>query len=133
MNPFIKELRSRKFAQGEKLEPEALIIAQKILVNAGMDFIPHSYVNFLKNYNGIKAGGAYLFGATVDDELDIVDKNMEMQKPEKTILLGYNDFDLLVYNYEKNKYEVVDREDFQVIDSYDDEETDYALRQIFNV
>lgn len=133
MNGFIEELSGKNFICGEKLEQEALIIAQKILVGSGMDFIPHSYIEFLKKYNGIKADGAYLFGATIDDELDIVDKNQEMAKPEKTVILGYNDFDILVYNYENKQYEVIDRDDFQVLDTYSEKDIDYALRQIFNV
>ena len=98
MTNFLNDLKNKKFTQGEPLEPEAIIIAQKILHNMGMDFIPTSYVDFLKHYNGMKYDGSYLFGATVDDDLDIIDKNEQMQKPENTILLGYNDFDLLCYN-----------------------------------
>ena len=126
-------LQNRKFTQGEKLESEALIVAQKILVNSGLDFIPSSYASFLKHYNGIKANGAYLFGATVDDELDIIDGNEQISKPEKTLLLGYNDFDLLVFNFLEKQYQIVDREDMEVLDSYPETEIDYALAQIFNV
>ncbi len=133
MTSFIEMLQNRKFAQGEKLEPEALIVAQKILVNSGLDFIPSSYVSFLKHYNGIKANGAYLFGATVDDELDIADKNHEMLKPEGSLLLGYNDFDLLVFNYQTHQYQIIDREDLSVLDSYSEKELDFALTQIFDI
>ena len=93
------------------------------------------YLNkdFLKKYNGIKANGAYLFGATVDDELDIIDCNEHMSKPEGTLLLGYNDFDLLVFNFLEKQYQIVDREDMEVLDSYPETEIDYALAQIFNV
>ena len=103
MENFIRNLSGQIFEQGEKLESEALIVAQKILVNNGMDFIPHSYSSFLKVYNGIKRDGAYLFGATIDDDLDIVDKNKDMMKPENSLLLGYNEFDLLIFNYETKK------------------------------
>lgn len=133
MTSFIQMLQNRKFTQGEKLESEALIVAQKILVNSGLDFIPSSYASFLKHYNGIKANGAYLFGATVDDELDIVDKNKEMLKPDGSLLLGYNDFDLLVFNYQTHQYQIVDREDLSVLDSYSEKELDFALTQIFDI
>jgi hypothetical protein len=133
MENFIRNLSGQIFEQGEKLESEALIVAQKILVNNGMDFIPHSYSSFLKVYNGIKRDGAYLFGATIDDDLDIVDKNKDMMKPENSLLLGYNEFDLLIFNYATKKYQIVDREDFDVIDEYNEDEISYALGQIFNV
>lgn len=133
MSDFTEELKYHHFSKGEKLEAEALIIAQKILVNSGLDFIPQTYIDFLKHYNGLKKDGAYLFGATVDDELDIVDKNEQMPKPAGTLLLGCNEFDLLVFDYQNNQYQIVDREDLKVLDSYPEKQLEYALVQILNV
>ncbi len=133
MVSFLSQLNQQNSTQGEKLETEALIVAQKLLVNSGLSFIPASYIEFLKHCNGVKANGAYLFGATVDNDLDIVDKNEQMIKPDNTLLLGYNDFDLLVYNYQNQCYQIIDRDDLNVLDSYKENELDYALTQIFSV
>ena len=133
MNNFTEQLKNQNIASGEKLEPEALIVAQKVLFGMGLEGIPQSYADFLKQYNGVKANGAYLFGATVDDELDIIDCNEQISKPEKTLLLGYNDLDLLVFNFITKQYQIVDREDMKVLDSYPESEIDYALAQIFNI
>ena len=133
MTDFAEQLKTQKFSTGEKLESEALITAQKILFNMGLPSIPQTYADFLKQYNGLKANGAYLFGATVDNDLDIVDLNEQMTKPDGTLLLGYNDFDLLVFNFANKQYQIVDREDMEVLDSYQEKEMDYALAQIFNV
>ena len=133
MTDFAEQLKTQKFSTGEKLEPEALITAQKILFNMGLPNIPQTETDFLKQYNGLKANGAYLFGATVDNDLDIVDLNEQMPKPDGTLLLGYNDFDLLVFNFANKQYQIVDREDMEVLDSYQEKEMDYALAQIFNV
>ncbi len=133
MKKFVSQLKKKNYAQGEKLESEALIVAQKLLVNMGLDFIPQSYANFMKYFNGIKGNGSYLFGATVDDDLDIADKNLQMQKPFRTIVLGYNEFDLLVYNYDVKLYQIIDRDDFKVLDCYKDNEISLALNHIFNV
>ncbi len=132
MNTFLNEIKGKKFAHGEKLEAEALIIAQKVLHNMGLGLIPKSYADFLHHYNGMKFDGSYLFGATVDDDLDIIDKNEQMKKPENTILLGYNDFDLLCYDYTLGEYLIIDRNDFKVTDKYGEVELDYALSKIFN-
>lgn len=133
MSNFLEQLKTQKFGTGEKLETEALITAQKILFNMGLVGIPQTYADFLRQYNGIKANGAYLFGATVDNDLDIVDLNEQMAKPNGSLLLGYNDFDLLVFNFANKQYQIVDREDMEVLDSYPETEMDYALAQIFNV
>lgn len=130
---YLPQLENKKFATGEKLEAEALIVAQKLLYRDGLSFLPDSYIEFLKIYNGIKFDGAYLFGATVDDDLDILDKNLQMKKPEGTVLLGYNDFDLLCFNFKQKKYQIVDRSDHSVTDTYTDDELDYALAKILNV
>ena len=131
MRKFIEELRGKPFKHGEKLESEALIVAQKVLCNMGLDFIPQSYSDFLRHYNGVKFDGSYLFGATIDDDLDIIDMNEKMHKPQNCILLGYNDFDLLCYNYKLKQYQVIDRTDAKILYTYPDEEIDFALGKIF--
>ncbi len=133
MKKFLNSLKGRKLFKGEKLDSESLIVAQKLLVNMHLDFLPHSYVEFLKKYNGLKTDGVYLFGATVDDDLDIIDQNEQMRRPKNCILLGYNDFDILVFNFKKHLYQIIDREDFTVIDEYKESEAEYALSQIFSV
>lgn len=133
MKRFMDLIKNQNYHHGETLEPEALIVAQKGLCNMGLDFIPPSYADFLKHYNGIKYDGSYLFGATVDDDLDILDKNEQMSRPENCILLGCNEFDLLCYNYRQKVYQIVDRTDFEVLDIYADGERDMALAQILNL
>ena len=133
MEKFIDHIQSKNFVAGEKLEAGTLIVAQKILVKMGLNFIPESYIDFLKHYNGIKANGAYLYGATVDNDLDIVDQNSLLRKPQNVILLGHNDFDFLAYNYLLNCYQIIDRNDLAVLDTYEETELDLALAEIFNV
>lgn len=133
MQKFINSLKKRKLFKGEDLDSESLIVAQKLLVNMHLDFLPHSYIEFLKSFNGVKTDGSYLFGATVDDDLDIIDKNEQMKRPKNCILLGYNEFDILVFNFKKHLYQVIDREDFTVIDEYDEQDAKYALSQILSV
>ena len=127
MSGFTDELKDKKIAQGEKLESEALIVAQKVLCNMGLDFLPASYVAFLRQYNGIKFDGSYLFGATVDDDLDIIDKNEELPHIGKVVWLGYNDFDLLGFDYDKKQYQIYDREDMSVRETFSEDEIDLAL------
>lgn len=133
MTDFINELKNKKCAAGEKLEAEALIIAQKVLCNMGLDFIPPSYVDFMRQYNGVKYDGSFLFGATVDDDLDIIDKNEQINKPDNTIVLGCNDFDLLCYDFKQKKYLIIDRSDFKTLSSYSENERDSALYHIFKI
>lgn len=99
----------------------------------GLDMIPRHYADFLHKYNGIKYDGTYLFGATVDDDMDIIDKNEQMSKPDNCILLGYNEFDLLCYDFKQKQYKIVDRSDFEVLDTYEENEIDDALSAIFTV
>ena len=133
MKDFLQYLEGKSFQAGEPLEKEAVIVAQKVLYNMGMDFIPQTYVAFLKHYNGIKANGCYLFGATVDDDLDIIDQNEQLPRPKNAILLGRNEFDYLVYNYVVKEYQIIDQEDFEVLENYQENELGNALNEIFNV
>lgn len=130
---FENMLKGKNIVTGEKLDAESLIVAQKVLCNMGLDFIPRSYADFLHKYNGAKYEDACLFGATVEDDLDIIDQNEQTQKPENTILLGCNDFDFLCYDYKKKQYQIVDRTDFEVLDTFEDDEVEDAICEIFNV
>ena len=132
MIDLIEELKDKNFTKGEDLEAESLIIAQKVLHNMGLGLIPQSYADFLKHYNGIKYDGCYLFGATVDDDLDIIDKNQQMQKPENMLLLGYNEFDLLCFDYVAKQYLIIDRADFEVLYTFTEDERDYAISRILS-
>lgn len=129
---FTDLIKDKNIVKGEDLESEALIVAQKVLCNMGLDFIPKSYADFLRHYNGMKYDGVYLFGATVDDDMDIIDKNEQMDKPENSILLGYNEFDLLCYDFKAKQYKIVDRSDFEVMNTYEVNEMDDALSAIFS-
>lgn len=129
---FTDLIKDKNIVKGEDLESEALIVAQKVLCNMGLDFIPKSYADFLRHYNGMKYEGVYLFGATVDDDMDIIDKNEQMDKPENSILLGYNEFDLLCYDFKSKQYKIVDRSDFEVMNTYEVNEMDDALSAIFS-
>lgn len=133
MKNFIKSLENAEVTAGEKLISEALIVAQKILVNMGLDFIPPSYVQFLKKYNGVKSKTAFLCGATVDNDMDIVDKNRDISKPDDCIILGYNQKNLLCFNYKIKKYQIIDKDDFAVLNTFNDNELGRALNKIFNV
>ena len=60
----MQSLENEPFTAGEELVSEAMIVAQKILVNMGLDFIPPSYVQFLKKYNvskGVIECGSLLY------------------------------------------------------------------------
>lgn len=127
---FEKFLQNRSFEQGEALEAEALIVAQKILVNSGADFIPKSYVEFLRRYNGFKSDRVYFFGATVDDDLDIVDRNEDTPKPKNSIVLGYNDTDLLCFDFTEKKYQIADRDTLQIVETFAENDLDAALQEI---
>ena len=133
MKKFLQSLENKTFTSGEKLVSEAMIVAQKILVNMGLDFIPASYIRFLKKYNGIKSDTSYLCGATVDNDMDIVDKNRDIAKPQNCILLGYNEKNLLCFNYKTKQYQIVNKDKFAVSDIFSEEELGEALNKIFNV
>ena len=127
---FENFLQNRTYKQGENLESEALIVAQKILVNSGADFIPKSYIELLKKYNGLKTDNICFFGATIDDDMDIVDRNEDTLHPENTIVLGYSDDTLLCFAYKLKKYQIIDRDTLQAMDNFEEDDLDSALMEL---
>ena len=51
---FLDLIKQKNVSKGEDLESEALIVAQKVLCNMGLDLIPKSYSDFMHHYNGVK-------------------------------------------------------------------------------
>lgn len=86
------------------------------------DFFPIWTEDFdllLKHYNGIYADGAEVWGIkpSVEFYSDIREENLALCPPEDLIILGYNEWDYLVFNAEENEYQLLDKNDLHLMET----------------
>ena len=109
---------------GLELNPLDVIDTQKSLIENKIIPIPNSFINFLEKFNGINYHGGEIFGIRPPKRLagDILEVNLKQERLLKSnyLFLGVDEFDYLVYNKEKNLYQIIDKVDLEVLEEYAD-------------
>ena len=109
--------------------------ASQILAHHHIASIPRDYLHFLHFCNGIQYQDAWLLGIFEDHSRnnDICRFNLQISHPlsKDIIFLGFDEFDLLGYNQQWNTYQIIDKDDFEVLEEYQDLET--ALNYILKI
>ncbi len=116
----IEKLRQNKFeASGEQLETADIIITQKELKQKKGVVLPEEVINFLHHFNGFSYDGGQIYGIYNPDVLtnNIITENQK-NNIKNCIVLGHNEFDYLVYNNILNNYQILDKEDFEILEEY---------------
>ena len=92
-------------------------IASIRLRKSGLNEIPDDFAMLLKKYNGLSCDGNVIFGVDTQTMFfpDLVEFNMDILENEETscIILGQDEEDFLVYDYDVKKYRIIDQEDFE--------------------
>lgn len=92
-------------------------IANVKLRKNGINEIPQDFAEMLKTHNGLSCDGNVIFGVDTKTMFfpDLVDVNCRILKDEDTscIILGQDEDNFLVYDYETKKYRIIDQEDFE--------------------
>lgn len=125
MKEFIEKLKSQKnLCLGEKADVHNNIAARKYLADEGMQVFPDEFFLFVKYINGILGDGSRLYGIDPEEKNstnDAVYQNERLNRADKdkVAVLGYNTFDYLVYDGEANEYQLRDKADDVIVNSYD--------------
>ncbi len=134
MKQLLKLLAENDVLKKEKpLESKDTISAQKDLVMAGFELLPEKFIALLKVYNGIQSqDGAVLGIKPENDAIDIVRFNKEHNRSKSKIILGYDDFAFLVYDFQEKNYLLIDRGDGLELDDFLDDEFTSAISSILH-
>lgn len=110
--------------QTSSLSKSELEQTNQILHRHNIADIPQEYLNFLHFYNGLNYQDAWLCGIFSKHEQinDICRFNIQLGHPlsRDIIFLGFNEFDLLGYNQRWQVYQIIDKDDFEVLEEYQD-------------
>lgn len=117
------------------LTPAQIIRCQKQLKQNNIAPVPDEYLQLLRFSNGLRGNGSLLAGIYPENpELpDLLRLNLRVHHPlcRDLIILGVNEMDYLGYNHKWQVYQIIDKDDFEVLEEY--HELTAALNDILKI
>ncbi len=113
---------------------EQIIRAQQDLKINNIAAIPQDFTELLHQINTIEYDGCYLFGINPRSYyLDIFAENemIDLPNKENLLILGYDEFDYLIYNHTKECYQIIDKDSIEVIQTFSN--LTKAIKYLFKI
>ena len=114
---------------------QQIIRCQKQLKQNNIAPVPDEYLQLLRFSNGLRGNGSLLAGIYPENpELpDLLRLNLRVRHPlcRDLIILGVNEMDYLGYNHKWQVYQIIDKDDFEVLEEY--HELTAALNDILKI
>lgn len=86
-----------------------IILYSLHLADFGLPAIPQEYQILLAEFNGITFDGTNLMGINPEGPFyDILDENLAIDTDDETLVLGFDEFDYLIWNPQSSRYQIVD-------------------------
>lgn len=117
------------------LTPAQIIRCQKQLKQNNIAPVPDEYLQLLRFSNGLRGNGSLLAGIYPENPEfpDLLRLNLRVRHPlcRDLIILGINEMDYLGYNHKWQVYQIIDKDDFEVLEEY--HELTAALNDILKI
>ena len=117
------------------LTPAQIIRCQKQLKQNNIAPVPDEYLQLLRFSNGLRGNGSLLAGIYPENPEfpDLLRLNLRVRHPlcRELIILGVNEMDYLGYNHKWQVYQIIDKDDFEVLEEY--HELTAALNDILKI
>lgn len=117
------------------LTPAQIIRCQKQLKQNNIAPVPDEYLQLLHFSNGLRGNGSLLAGIYPENPEfpDLLRLNLRVRHPlcRDLIILGVNEMDYLGYNHKWQVYQIIDKDDFEVLEEY--HELTAALNDILKI
>lgn len=117
------------------LTPAQIIRCQKQLKQNNIAPVPDEYLQLLRFSNGLRGNGSLLAGIYPENPEfpDLLRLNLLVRHPlcRDLIILGVNEMDYLGYNHKWQVYQIIDKDDFEVLEEY--HELTAALNDILKI
>lgn len=134
MKNLINHLESNPaIAKGEGADIRNIMIAQSLLRQNGLPVFPEDFSELLGLYNGLFHEGASLWGIKPSNSIffDIVEENLSLNPPSDLLILGFDEWDYLVYNEDEEAYQLNDKNDFTML--YQSKDLAYILHRLLKI
>lgn len=115
------------------LQIRDIIEVQKSLLQAGFHLLPECFIKLLKIHNGIQSqSGAVLGIAPENKSLDILSFNKLHNHSTQKIIIGYDDFAFLIYDFKRQAYFLIDKHDNMELDDFLEDELLSAISSVLH-
>lgn len=136
MQNFINKINQISgIATDSSLIPAQIIRCQKQLKQNNIAPVPDEYLQLLRFSNGLRGNGSLLAGIYPENPEfpDLLRLNLRVRHPlcRDLIILGANEMDYLGYNHKWQVYQIIDKDDFEVLEEY--HELTAALNDILKI
>ncbi len=136
MQNFINKINQISgIATDSSLIPAQIIRCQKQLKQNNIAPVPDEYLQLLRFSNGLRGNGSLLAGIYPENPEfpDLLRLNLRVRHPlcRDLIILGVNEMDYLGYNHKWQVYQIIDKDDFEVLEEY--HELTAALNDILKI
>lgn len=135
MQNFVAKISARNDIEKQAaLNPAQIINCQKQLRQNNIAPIPEAYLELLHIYNGLYLNGTWLAGIHDDrTNLDLCLLNIQAKHPlsRDIIILGCDDFDYLAFNHKWQAYQIIDKDDLEVLEEY--QQLEQALNHLLKL
>ena len=120
---------------GTPVDTKNIILCQKNLASYHFPTIPNSFIQILHKFNSVSSDGAHIFGIYPHNNNfnDILTHNLNHNKINHTLLLGFDEFDYLGYNELSKNYQIIDKDDGEVLEEYPEQELELAISYILKI
>lgn len=125
MDSFLIKIKNTPYCFCEEpLQQIDILQYQRDLMQNKLPMLPQSFVNFLHFANGISYNGADVWAIFPKQNYfkDIKKENLSLkfERKNELLFLGINDFDYLAYNQAENLYQIIDKDDWEVLSQSSD-------------
>ncbi len=120
---------------GSPVKAKDIILCQKQLLSNRFPTIPDSFLKILHTFNAASFNGSHIFGISPENQYltDIFKANISHNRNPNILLLGCDEFDYLGYNQLSKSYQIIDKEDAEVLEEYPERELELALTYILKI
>ncbi len=100
---------------GEGVDARKVLIYKIEMKRKGLVELPDDFADFLKDCNGVRGSGCEIFAVNPEGPFsDIIQENLRQNMAGTGgLVLGYNDFDYLIYDAETGAYQICDKDDME--------------------
>ena len=122
MKKIINKIKELPFGSAGSAAPSLHIISmQQDLKFNNLPTMPTEFTELLHHTNTINYDGVFIFGINPNSYfLDILSENLRLELPnsENILILGGDDFEYLAYNPKDDCYQIIDKDDMKVLETY---------------
>ncbi len=136
MNNLLNIMTKQQLIElGSPVKAKDIILCQKQLLSNRFPTIPDSFLEILHTFNAASCNGSHVYGISPKNQYlsDIFRENMSHNRNPNILLLGCNEFDYLGYNQLSKSYQIIDKEDAEVLEEYPEKELNLALTYILKI